>query len=134
MASKQEEIREGIAKQLLQGTIDARYGCPQKDLEGNPSVQTGWASEPDKVREHYLQKADQILIYLHSQGVVIKVDRELPEHWGNKIDWRNKKLNEAGKAYSKVYYVAQEDMLKAGYVAVEPLIVNKNETTSQSIA
>ena len=57
---------------------------------------------------------DGLLGYLHSQGVVIKVDRELPDmpcysHTREKT------------AYSR----SQEDMLNAGYVAVEPLIKEK---------
>ncbi len=50
-----------------------------------------------------------LLNYLHSQGVVIKVDRELPII--TDIGW--------GVSAKK----EQVKMLEAGYVAVEPLII-----------
>ena len=55
------EVRETIAKQLLQWNVDSQYGCPQKDGSGNPIVQTSWKSEPEYLKEGYLQRADQIL-------------------------------------------------------------------------
>lgn len=106
--NKQEEIREGIARRLLMiGT-------------GNPDF----------------KMAEIILEYLHSQGVVLKVERELPENparslenpyepifssrdknFGKAVEWESKHCSE-GVGYKN----AQEDMLKAGYVAVESLI------------
>lgn len=47
-----------------------------------------------------------------SQGVVIKVDRELPES----------QHTVKGEHEHGYYEYGQEDMLEAGYVAVEPLI------------
>uniref|UniRef100_A0A6M3LRP6 Uncharacterized protein n=1 Tax=viral metagenome TaxID=1070528 RepID=A0A6M3LRP6_9ZZZZ len=56
--------------------------------------------------------ASTLLDYLRSQGVVIKVDRELPETpRGDPYD-----------DYCNGYIQAQEDMLEAGYVATESLI------------
>ena len=52
---------------------------------------------------------DYVFKYLHSRGVVIKVKRELPE-----LSWRQKNLEDGVEV--------QQDMLKAGYIAVEPLI------------
>ena len=55
--------------------------------------------------------ASDILRYLHSQGVVIKVDKELPLS-----DYYFE---------DEAYETGQDDMLKAGYVAVEPIIGDK---------
>ena len=103
--TKQEEIREGILKIIHfynRGTTDANDA----------------------------QLRDKLISYLHSQGVVIKVDRELPENpiWatlektvisGAGIETREQiKLEGAGSTYK----IAQQEMLQAGYVAVEPLI------------
>jgi len=59
-----------------------------------------------------------ILEFLRSQGVVIKVDRELPDKNANNT-WYDDDLGEAGKIG---WELGVEDMLKAGYVAIEPLI------------
>ena len=61
-------------------------------------------------------RASQILAYLHSQGVVIKVERELPPRY-----FANRKKMPWVSDYD-VEKNTQEEMLKAGYVAVEPLI------------
>jgi len=66
----------------------------------------------------YTSATEEIIEYLHSQGVVIKVDRELPKRTWYK-DW-------GGESGEDSYKLALEDM--AGYVAVEPLIKEqKNE-------
>ncbi len=67
--NKQEEIREGVARNIAGPLLD-------------------W--------ELTLKIADQVLQYLHSQGVVIKVEREI--------------------------YEGYQEAVRAGYVAVEPLI------------
>lgn len=65
--------------------------------------------------------SEKILSYLHSQGVVIKVDRELPEI---KPFIRNEWT--AHDTQDECYQNGQAYMLmrlkEAGYVAVEPLI------------
>ena len=66
--------------------------------------------------------ADELLEYLHSQGVVIKAERELPDKWGEwdgdfKISSRLFDSNS-----EEAYNLAQQDMLRDGYVATEPLI------------
>ncbi len=66
---------------------------------------------------------DDIKAGLHSQGVVIKVDRELPiipsvasRGWETQTDsWRNGCAN------------GQRHMVKAGYVAVESLIKEERD-------
>jgi len=56
---------------------------------------------------------------LSEAGVVIKVDRELPDSpWGFNAD---NGLTEA-RILTRGYYCAEHDMLMAGYVAVEPLV------------
>ena len=80
--TKQEEIREGIAEDIYCATGNEKEWC--------------------------LRFTEQLFRYLHSQGVVIKVDRgsddiQLPilkETWEGMV----------------------EDMKELGYVAVEPLM------------
>ncbi len=80
-----EEIREGIFKVLFPYSNADHY-------TGDGTVQ-------------------KVLDYLHSEGVVIKVDRELPED----LDvW--KETRRGG------YFIGSEALEEAGYVAVEPLI------------
>ncbi len=55
-------------------------------------------------------EANRELRWLHSQGVVVRVKRELPDITEKYSDYHTGKSNE------------RADMLKAGYVAVEPLI------------
>ena len=53
-----------------------------------------------------------VLFFLEKRGVVLKVDRELP-------------INTCGDdydCYESCHLIAQEDMLKAGYVATEPIV------------
>lgn len=93
--SKQEEIREGI-----------------EDLVAKKFSKL----MPDRFRNDWLSLngeglTRQILDYLHSQGVVIKVEGELPEL-----------PKTAHEAAVKIYNKAIDDMLKAGCVKTEPLI------------
>lgn len=101
MATKQERIREGIAKKL------ALYAC-----------ENDWNKLSPFRKQIYLDQALVIMEYENSQNVVIKVERELP-----------KLLSLAGEASieEKSAFVLgvenlKEEMLKAGYVAVESLI------------
>ena len=98
MVSKQEEIDWGLRTKL--GEL---FGCDE---------------------DNYLYTASKELReWLASQGVVRRVDRELPivkakrELPKSAIDDMLK-----GKSPIQIYKEAQQDMLKAGYVAVEPLI------------
>ena len=59
--NKQEEIREGIAKTLYRFEYD------------------GWDRLDAGGRVRWLARADAVMNKEHSQGVVIKVDRELPD-------------------------------------------------------
>ena len=82
--SKQSEIREGV-EILLCGLYNVH-------LDGNAY-------------------ADKILTFLNEVGVVIKMDRELPQ-------WKLEAMGSATE--NAIYKVAQKDM--TSYVAVEPLI------------
>ena len=87
--TRQKKIREGIEK-TLRGV-------------GNYA---GWEEDATKA----------VLNYLHSQGVVIKVDRELPEnpHFsrGSTTDYSLGLMNGFDQAVESL----------AGYVAIEPII------------
>ena len=60
----------------------------------------------------YCRDTKKVLAYLHSQGVVLKVEGELPEDADDleRSVW-------SSMAYDK----AQQDMLEAGYTATVPL-------------
>ncbi len=67
--SKQEEIREGIKERIGNALIAIGCGegsCPHAEMKAL------------EVQERCL---DEILDYLHSQGVVIKIESELPYKW-----------------------------------------------------
>ena len=87
--TKQEEIREGMANIIAKGRKDE---CITLDI------------------------AQRLINYLHSKGVVIKVDRELP----HKIPAIPN--NEWSAGYSCGEEFMQEIMVEAGYVAVKDLI------------
>ena len=103
---KQEEIKKGTARLLF-------------NLGQKPYNIDAWGKLPLPIRGIYLSHAGEFLKYLHSQGVVIEVDRELPEPiYAGCLDIPEniKEIYIQGK----IDY--QQDMLKAGYVAVEPLV------------
>ena len=79
--AKQEEIREGI-EETLHASVSVLHDFSFHFIR----------------RESREELADRILKYLHSQGVVIKVDRAVPDDRFHR------------------------DLRMAGYVAVEPLI------------
>ena len=106
---KREKIREGIEK-----LTEDRFRSPAEGAGLN------W----DRSFNRLL--AEDILSYLHSQGIVIKVDRELPI------------VPQAAIApmYDKVFLeginAGQYNMLKAGYVAVEPLVTEEEQWTGKT--
>ena len=104
--TKQEEIREGFARFLFELSEHDEWYC---------------AKNYDDVKDKgfWLWFANEHLKYLHSQGVVIRVNGKLP--------LAPKPIFGAGYNAIKIYDLAQKDMTKAGYVAVEPL-VKGNET------
>jgi hypothetical protein len=95
--TKQEEIREGIAKFICGGLDPLKRAVPS---------------------ELSYRKSDNILTYLKSQGCVLKVVKELPD---NKAA-RKQLESELFKGETNWYYKGQLDMLEAGYTAYEELI------------
>lgn len=70
--NKREIIREGIAKRVW--NIDRPDSLPTwEELKKDTHEQCQM-----EVKNHLID-ADYLLEYLHSQGVVIKVDKELPK-------------------------------------------------------
>ena len=92
--TKQEEIREELARRLA-----------IRDDKGFLNHRTHKYIITDEQYEF----TDRILRGLHSQGVVIKIDRELP-------------LQVACIKCHKLFDLSNEGLGRAGYVAVEPLI------------
>lgn len=108
--TKQEEIREGMAKKLCL--------CDALDWEQLP--ESGYANSKD--RAYYRRLAASILQDLHSQGCVLKVDRELPKNPFHELELVDDVYIHRSR---KIHRAAQQYMLNAGYVAVEPLIEEK---------
>ena len=99
--NKEEEIREYINQQIELAIVGVIVASKFTEYYGG------------LVRE----ARREIIKMQDSQGVVIKVERELPEN--------AYLISSTGKMdidYKMGYRGAQQDMLKAGYVAVEPLI------------
>ena len=94
--TKQEEIREGIYA-LFSGCFTNMTGKLPNEEE------MGWLNA----------YTEQMQVYLHSQGVVIKVDRELPVM---PRDWYG-----YGDVNS-TYKAGRESLLKADFGAFENLI------------
>ena len=93
MATK-EEIREGIRKFLVDWQAYIPNGCDCDDCKVDTEL-----------------VLDEFTKMLHSQGVVIKVDRELP--W-----WRRTQIYKTLKILGAI--LAKDD--KAGYTKWSPLI------------
>ena len=97
--TKQEEIREEVPN-FINKHIKRSQDCGRRGISLRGS---GLYLDAEPFME-------EVLTYLHSQGVVIKVDRKLPAtHWENEDMIRG-------------WNIAEKEMLNAGYVAVEPLI------------
>lgn len=104
MASR-EEIREGIAKQICYFYL--------RKTGANFSIIT--QAECYEVADFILKEED-------SQGVVIKVDRELP----HKPIYDDRRINDALSVYQRV-------ITKVGYEAVGPLIENNKTVYSVEV-
>jgi len=113
----QEEIREWLATLFF----------PDKQ-----QIEWEWGScEDDTAKEDSYELADKVISYLHSQGVVLKVDRELPnDEWlanlKNLIDPGSYYYFKEWTAIDRGKTVGERQvtsyLAEAGYVAVEPLI------------
>ncbi len=120
--TKQEEIREGIWERI--GDCLISIGCGE---EGCIHAET-------KALEAQETCLESILSYLHSQGVVIKVERELPENphiitiekvsksYNITLSRNALEVIMLHSLKNEGFEEALETMLRAGYVAVEPLI------------
>ena len=102
--TKQEKIRDGMAERCFENCDGAtQEQCDELN------------KKYDAVDACRYCGADQVLAYLHSQGVVIKVKRELPEYWFDR--------GEGG--YTEQHYIPsglQECLEEAGYTAFESLL------------
>ena len=97
--SKQSDIREGIQ--------DLMDNCWE---QCNPDY-------PKLITFRPMKFLNELMPFLHSQGVVIKVDRELPKAFvASWFQWNGEDILE------DVSTDTQTALDKAGYEAVEPLI------------
>ena len=67
-------------------------------------------------------RAEYAISVLDELGVVIKAERELPDS-----PYKHRDLDEFWHTLNKGYSVAQRDMIEEGYVAVGPLMGEKDE-------
>ena len=117
--TKQEKIREGLAEKAhLIWQRWMAYMLTHLDEEHierwkrQANMAYSDLLDGEKVSDQNI--ADEYSKYLHSQGVVIKVERELPKYVVG--------INATSEGAKMMAIEVQEDMLKAGYIAVEPLI------------
>ncbi len=114
------DIIEGLARKIH---INERIWVKIYKTEDSHSCK--WEELSEYHRELYLAGADILISYLHRQGVVIKVDRELPKNPIKITDLLGLTTEEATirQLESDCFHeVIQDTMLKAGYVAVKPLV------------
>jgi len=104
MMTRQEEIKEGIT-----GIIKAYFPFEHAGCEDGCTAKYLEIENLEQVRQ-------KILSYLHSQGVVIRVEGELP-----KAGIRGLSDKETEEKID-VWITACEHMILFGYVAVESLI------------
>ena len=105
-----EEIREGIARHIFIWHIGNPRMWDEKWDE--PNHMPSWEGPP---REEYYEAADMVMNLEHSQGVVIKDERELPEWF--KFKW-------CGTQSEEIFV---DDIKETGYVSVIPLIEGKEK-------
>lgn len=112
--TEKEEIREGVYKicSSYPNEVGRQVSINEKKLPGSPL-------DVEAIQElAALEVAHNVMKYLNSRGVVIKVDRELPIVTIDPTDdflITFKQAHEIAKVY-------QQEMLKAGFTAVEPLV------------
>ena len=115
--SKQEEIREGIQTILWQMDFSLLLSMYHKrNYDGGAGY--------DKMRPHINAIADKLFNYLHSQGVVIKVDTS---NWVNHTVTVSEGLNSAtfpARLLKDAGYVPVVSLVEP---AVEPLVVSETE-------
>jgi len=136
--TKQEEIRQRIREGIiiLKMSMDELitieeaawfWGLWKEELERNPEHFGDCTKEPQACNrclvESYYSDADKFIACLHAQGGVIRVDRELPDSFMDKIEeildrWALRPL------YAKE--LVQTELGKAGCGFFEPLIKEDN--------
>ena len=104
-------------RKKIEADIEIAIGCGMllKDEaaygEGELWIDDGYYFLTPKFRK---ELAGRILSYLHSQGCVLRVERELPD------------VLNIGKRERGNYYAFQQMLDRAGYSAVEPLIKERD--------
>ena len=99
--TKQQEIREGLAR--------IRPSFPWDELD-----------EDDK--EFHREWADEVLKYLASQGVVLKVEKDYPGCPYETSPEKSLEENDMESSKELGYLVGQDYLVRAGWSATEPLI------------
>lgn len=110
--TKREEIREGMAY-IVTTTLDCKL-CQTECIDNQKLP----CPEAYRIADEIMKKQD-------SQGLVIKVDRELPKILAECICETHPELAELGEVGDGQYHAVedyQERLIEAGYVATEPLI------------
>ena len=97
--------------------------------EGIDRIIRLWTNEDTRVGgRNTLELRKRIQEFEASQGIVIKVKRELPDklmvnfYLDPEFTMSSKAGQSVAKTAGMAYSQSQQDMLKAGFVAVEPLI------------
>lgn len=103
MPTKQEEIREDVTRTFYE--------------ESDVSKTIAWLDLPQETKDSFFYKADNLLGRLQSQhGVVIKVDKELPEN-----PYKSEKSDGFANMPHQIYNRGIHHLLGAGYVATIPI-------------
>ena len=125
--TKQKEIRE-VLKQIEFTKQEKLLGGLAFELfKLDGGTEEYWDTD-SKDGIEYLHRAYLLLQFEDSQGVVLKVEGELPHHHYPRPSISNAtQQNLSYKDRVTSYAKALEDMLKAGYVAVESLILGGKE-------
>jgi len=106
----QTDIREGLARELFEDAM-----CEHQTF-GVETRKKVWEKECDDFRA----RADNLITYLRSEGLVRKVEGELPdkgEWWAKIVHLDESKTT----IFVSVYWNAQQDMLQAGYTLIEEI-------------
>lgn len=107
-----ETVDEGIPRMILMDEITETTTLSKQEVirEGIEHVIT--------VNHPYIASkiTEEIIKYLHSQGCVLRVDRELPPSRANETEWSGKVNWDDGYRHAEARYKL------AGYHATEPLV------------
>ncbi len=126
--TKQEEIREGLAKLEHDQWVEwSKAVAPEVSPERRERWKKLWIPYSELTEEQKDQDrvwADKSIADIHSQGVVIKVDRELPDNPYIRDEGKNV-LPDYEAARWVGFGEAKRVLTDAGYVAVKPLIEKK---------